>query len=109
MLVPRLLASVAAGGLVVFGMAAGASAASNPIVNGGFETGSFSGWSTSVASTTIAASGAHSGNFAAMAGSTSPTAGDSNIIQTFTAAPGDTTLSFWYNVTCPDTVSFDWA
>lgn len=109
MLVPRLLASVAAGGLVVFGMAAGVSAASNPIVNGGFETGSFSGWSTSGASTTIVASGAHSGNFAAMAGSTSPTAGDSNIIQTFTAAPGDTTLSFWYNVTCPDTVSFDWA
>jgi Putative Ig domain/Ricin-type beta-trefoil lectin domain len=109
MLLSRLLASVAAGGLVVLGMAAGASAASNPVVNGGFETGSFSGWSTSGASTTIVSSGAHSGNFAAMAGSTSATAGDSNIFQTFTAAVGDTTLSFWYNVTCPDTVTFDWA
>lgn len=109
MLVPRFVATIAAGGLVVFGMAAGASAATNPIVNGGFETGSFSGWSTSGASTTIVSSGAHSGKFAAMAGSTSPTAGDSSIIQTFTAAPGDTTLSFWYNVTCPDTVNLDWA
>jgi hypothetical protein len=44
-----------------------------------------------------------------MAGSTSETAGDSDIFQTFTAAVGDTTLSFWYNVTCADSVQFDWA
>jgi len=122
----RLLAAFLAAVMAAFGLAAGvpasasvhraphqsgpaAAQAPDPIVNGGFETGSFSGWSTSGPSTTIVASGAHSGNYAAMAGSTSETSGDSDIIQAFTAAPGDTTLSFWYNVTCADSVAHDWA
>lgn len=122
----RLLAAFLAAVMAAFGLAAGvpawasvhkaphqsgpaAAQAPDPIVNGGFETGSFSGWSTSGPSTTIVSSGAHSGNYAAMAGSTSETSGDSDIIQTFTAAPGDTTLSFWYNVTCADSVAHDWA
>jgi hypothetical protein len=84
-------------------------AAPNPIVNGGFETGTFSGWTTSGASTTVVTSGAHSGTDAAMLGSTTPTNGDSSIAQTFTAATGDSTLSFWYNLTCPDTLTYDWA
>ncbi len=77
------------------------------IVNGGFEAGTFSGWITSGAATSIVAAGQHSGSFAARAGSTSATNGTSNIAQTFTAAGG--TLTVWYNVTCPDTVRFDWA
>jgi hypothetical protein len=79
------------------------------IVNGGFETGSFSGWTASGAATSIVSSGAHSGTYAARAGSASPTNGDSNIAQTFTVPSGDATLAFWYNVTCPDTVTYDWA
>jgi serine protease len=44
-----------------------------------------------------------------MAGSTSPTNGDSTISQTVTAPTGSSTLSFWYRVVCPDTVTYDWA
>ncbi len=77
------------------------------ITNGGFETGTFSGWTTA-GSTSISTS-AHSGSYAGQAGSTSPTSGDSSISQTFTAPSGASTLTFWYKVVCPDTVTYDWA
>ncbi|MFL6114330.1 MAG: hypothetical protein ACJ786_23665, partial [Catenulispora sp.] len=50
----------------------------------------------------------HSGTYAAFVGSTAPS-GTSSIAQTFTAPSGTGTLGFWYNVTCPDTVTYDWA
>jgi hypothetical protein len=79
----------------------------NPIVNPGFETGTLSGWTS--AGTTAAVTGGHSGSYAARAGSTSPTSGDSSVAQTFTAPSGSSGLSFWYKVTCPDTLTYDWA
>jgi hypothetical protein len=79
------------------------------ITNGGFETGTFSGWTTSGASVTIASSGAHSGTYAGLAGAATPTNGDSNIVQTFTVPAGFSSLSFWYNMTCPDSITYDWA
>jgi hypothetical protein len=79
----------------------------NPIVNGGFETGSLSGW-TSTGSTGVSTS-SHSGTYAAQVGSASPFNGDSSIAQTFTAPSGSSRLTFWYNVHCPDTVFYDWA
>ena len=38
-----------------------------------------------------------------------PTNGDSSVGQTFTVPSGATTLSFWYKMSCPDTVTYDWA
>jgi hypothetical protein len=80
----------------------------NPIVNPGFETGSFSGWTTAGQATSISTT-AHSGTHSGQAGSTSPTNGDSTIAQTFTAPTGASNFSVWYQVVCPDTVTYDWA
>ncbi len=77
------------------------------MVNPGFETGNFSGWTTS--GTTSISTVAHSGSYSGQAGSTSPTNGDSTISQTFTMPGGGSTLSFWYQVHCPDSLTYDWA
>ena len=79
------------------------------LTNGGFESGSLSGWTTAGASETAVNSGCHSGTWCARLGSTSPTNGDSTITQTFTAATGNTGISLWYKETCPDSVTYDWA
>jgi serine protease len=81
----------------------------NAIVNGGFETGSLSGWTASGAAHGVTTTHPHSGTYAALLGSGSPTNGNSSIAQTFTAPAGSTHLNFWYNVACPDTVTYDWA
>ncbi|MFL6111931.1 MAG: putative Ig domain-containing protein [Catenulispora sp.] len=77
------------------------------ITNGGFESGSFTGWTTA-GTAAVVTSGVHSGGDAARVGGTGPTNGDSTAVQTFTATSGGT-LSFWYDVICPDTVTYDWA
>jgi hypothetical protein len=67
-----------------------------------------SGWTTSAGTASVVAGG-HTGTYAARVGSTSPTNGDSSISQTFTAPATGGQLTFWYQMTCPDTVTYDWA
>ena len=78
------------------------------ITNGGFEAG-FTGWTSSGASATVVSSGCHGGAFCARLGSTNPTNGDSNLVQTFAVPSGKSQLSLWYKMACPDTVTYDWA
>ena len=106
----RLAAAVTAAALLVplSVLTAPSAVAAGPIVNGDFETGNLSGWTTT-GTTSVTTSGPHSGTYAAQLGSTSPTNGDSSISQSFTVPASGGTLSFWYNVTCPDTVTYDWA
>ncbi|WP_052433437.1 exo-alpha-sialidase [Streptacidiphilus carbonis] len=87
----------------------GPAAAATSITNGGFEASSLSGWTASGPASSVTTTGPHSGTYAAMLGSSSPTNGASSIAQSFTAPAGSPVLSFWYDVTCPDTVTYDWA
>ena len=87
-------------------LSAPASAATS-ITNGGFETGNLTGW-TSTGVTSVTTTNPHSGTYAAMVGSTSPS-NTSSIAQSFTAPATSPSLSFWYDVVCPDTVTYDWA
>jgi hypothetical protein len=98
-----------AGGLALAAPPAPASAATS-ITNGGFEAGSLSGWTATGPAASVTTTDPHSGSYAAMLGSTSPSNGASSIAQSFTApSSGSPMLSFWYDVTCPDTVTYDWA
>jgi uncharacterized membrane protein len=78
------------------------------IVNGGFETGDFTGWTA--AGTTAVVGGGHSGSFAAQLGQLhGAPPGDSTITQTFTAPVTGGTLTFWYHLTCRDSGQHEWA
>jgi subtilisin family serine protease len=76
------------------------------LVNGDFETGTLAGWTPAgIASITTTA---HGGLYAAQLGSTTPST-DSSIAQTFNLPADATTLTLWYLVHCPDTITYDWA
>ncbi|HEU5270602.1 MAG TPA: M4 family metallopeptidase, partial [Jatrophihabitans sp.] len=90
-----------------FSLTVNGSGGGSALTNGGFESGSLSGW-TGTGAASVVSSGAHSGTYAAQLGSSSPST-DSGAAQTFTAPSGSSQLSFWYDVTCPDTVTYDWA
>ena len=76
------------------------------IGNSGFEAGL--GYWTSKGSTSTVNSGCYSGS-CVMVGATTPTNGDSSISQTFTTSGKQNQLTFWYKMTCPDTIGYDWA
>ncbi len=77
------------------------------ITNGTFETANLTGW-TAAGSTQAITTAAHSGSYGAQVGSTGAST-DSSIVQSFTAPTGSSTLGFWYDVTCDDTIQYDWA
>jgi hypothetical protein len=86
------------------------SAPPNVVVNGDFETGSLSGWGTqSTASVLpfVVSSGAHGGTYAAEIGAASPFVGNSVLKQTLTIPAGTSTLTFWYQPHCTDTLTND--
>jgi hypothetical protein len=77
------------------------------IFNGGFERGTFQGWTTGGPATSLVHAGVHAGRLAARAGLPTPTRGSSSVGQTFNA--NGTALSFWYADSCPDQVQVSWA
>ncbi len=76
------------------------------IVNGGFETGNLTGWSSS--GIAAAHDTARTGAWTALVGTTTPTNGDSSITQVFTVPVGGGTLRFWYRPRCTGGVANDW-
>jgi hypothetical protein len=90
----------------------------DPILNGGFETGDFTDWVTGGPPTPVVSTNqAHSGTFSGFAGDSTngfcgfpgvEQAGDSTFYQEFTVPAGGGTLSFWYWTCTTDSISFDW-
>jgi aminopeptidase S len=50
---------------------------------------------------------AHSGAYAARVGSTGPVNGNSTLTQTVAVPAGATSLTFWYQPHCTDTITYD--
>ena len=89
--------------------------ATNSIVNPGFETGNFSGWSfcgTSDMNPTVSTNHPHSGSYSGRMGSTNSNAGepngDSGICQQVTI-PSSGQLSFWvYQISTEPDTTYEW-
>jgi hypothetical protein len=77
------------------------------VVNGGFETGTLSGWTTSGAFTPLVSTTAHTGSYSAQVGSTSAVNGNSTMTQVVAIPNGNSVLGFWYQPHCPDSIVYD--
>jgi hypothetical protein len=77
------------------------------VQNPGFETGDLSSWSPSGAFTPVIRTVPHSGSYSTQLGSTGPVNGNSTLTQTVAVPAGATTLSFWYQPHCTDTITYD--
>ena len=91
----------------------------NVIVNGGFETGGFTGWAIDGANATPVVTNtlSHSGTYSAFAGDAPDgfcgphnheATGDSAFYQEFTVPAGGGILSFWHWDCTTDVITFDW-
>jgi hypothetical protein len=72
------------------------------IVNGGFETGDLTGWSSTGVAAVV--NNPHTGAYSAQVGNP----GDSTLSQTFDVAASGGKLVFWYRNLCTDKVKNDW-
>jgi hypothetical protein len=79
----------------------------NVVQNPGFETGTLGSWSASGAFTPVISTSGHSGSYSARVGSTNPVNGNSTLTQTVTVPAGTSTLTFWYQPHCTDTITYD--
>lgn len=96
-----------------FLVAAPAQAQTQAIVNGGFETGTFSSWTaaTGTLAPVVNKTKPHAGTYSALLGHTAKPEvnGNSSIYQTITIPAGDTaTLTYWYWASTTDTISYAW-
>jgi hypothetical protein len=81
--------------------------AAGALVNGGFESGSLSGWTTAGGFAPRVVTSAHNGSYAAQLGSTAAFNGNSTLTQTIAIPSGNSRLTFWYQPHCTDTITYD--
>src|SRR5207245_9014458 len=69
--------------------------------------GTLSGWAASGGFLPPVGTTPHSGSYSAQLGSTSAVSGDSTLTQTVAIPGGSSRLTFWYQPSCPDSITYD--